>query len=87
MTGSQQVTISVSNIKNVDVIIDNVDLKVVEKEASLDYVLTRIALATNQLKCDLVTTLSMVCLACRVFWPNLCNFSPNFHLEFDQSFI
>ena len=34
MAGSQQITISVSNMKNVDVIINNVELNVVEKQAS-----------------------------------------------------
>ena len=34
MTGSQQVTISVNNMKNMDVIIDNVELKVVDKQVS-----------------------------------------------------
>ena len=34
MAGSQQVTISVSNMKNVDVIINNVELNMVEKQVS-----------------------------------------------------
>ena len=34
MAGSQQVSIYVSNMKNVDVIINNVELNVVEKQAS-----------------------------------------------------
>ena len=34
MAGSQQVIISVSNMKNVDVIINNVELNMVEKQAS-----------------------------------------------------
>ena len=34
MAGSQQVKISVSNMKNVDVIINNVELNMVEKQAS-----------------------------------------------------
>ena len=36
MAGSQQVTISVSNMKNVDVIINNVELNMVEKTGKLD---------------------------------------------------
>ena len=34
MAGSLQVTISVSNMKNVDVIVNNVELNVVERQAS-----------------------------------------------------
>ena len=33
-TGSRQITISVGNMKNVEIIIDNVELNVEEKEAS-----------------------------------------------------